>query len=122
MVDSLENLKKLGRISATKAFLGEKLNIKPVITMKDGYIVQMEKFRGRRKAVKWIIEKIKSENVNLADQTIGINYARNKEFGIELVNIIKENFDVGEIVFGEVGCTVAIFAGTGAFAIYYEKE
>ncbi|KPU27075.1 hypothetical protein TR13x_06665 [Caloranaerobacter sp. TR13] len=122
VVDSLENLKKLGRISATKAFLGEKLKIKPVITMKDGYIVQMDKIRGRKKVIKWIIEKMKSENVNLKDKTIAINYARNEEFGIELVDTIKENFDVSEIVFGEVGCTVAIFAGTGAFAIYYEKE
>lgn len=122
VVDSLENLKKLGRISATKAFLGEKLKIKPVITMKDGYIVQMDKIRGRKKVIKWIIEKMKSDIVNLKNKTIGINYARNEEFGIELVNTIKENFDVGEIVFGEVGCTVAIFAGTGALAVYYEKN
>ncbi|WP_069649125.1 DegV family protein [Caloranaerobacter ferrireducens] len=122
VVDSLENLKKLGRISATKAFLGEKLKIKPVITMQDGYIVQMDKIRGRKKVIKWIVEKIENENINLANQTIGINYARDKEFALVLIDAIKENFDVGEIVFGEVGCTVAIFAGTGAFAIYYEKE
>ncbi|SHH36592.1 EDD domain protein, DegV family [Caloranaerobacter azorensis DSM 13643] len=122
VIDSLENLKKLGRISAAKAFLGEKLKIKPVITMRDGYIVQMDKIRGRKKAIKWIIEKIKSDNVNLENKTIGINHARNEEISLELVNAIRENFNVGEIIFSEVGCTVAIFAGTGAFAIYYERE
>lgn len=47
-VDALEYLKKGGRISSTKAALGSLLNIKPILNVKDGLVVQKSQVRGKK--------------------------------------------------------------------------
>lgn len=65
-LDTLEYLKKGGRISKTTAFAGGVLNIKPVITVKDGDVVFLGKARGSRKANNFLVEQI---NLNGIDYT-----------------------------------------------------
>lgn len=58
VLDSVENLVANGRISKTKAFIVNALNIKPVLYAKDGVIEIYEKVRGLRKAHKRLVEII----------------------------------------------------------------
>ncbi len=58
MVDTLEYLKKGGRISATVAFAGGLLNIKPVICIEDGDIRILGKARGSRNANNLLVQEI----------------------------------------------------------------
>lgn len=48
MVDTLEYLKRGGRISKTVAFAGELLSIKPIITVQDGVVEMVGKARGAK--------------------------------------------------------------------------
>lgn len=59
MLDTLEYLKKGGRISKTVAFVGGALNIKPVLTIKDGAIEMLGKARGSKNGNNLLIEEIK---------------------------------------------------------------
>lgn len=63
-VDTLKYLRKGGRISGTAAAAGEILNIKPVITVRDGEIVILGKARGSKKANNFLIEQIRQYGVN----------------------------------------------------------
>jgi len=58
MLDTLEYLKKGGRISATAALAGSILNIKPVITLKDGKIEVLGKARGSRQGNNLLVQMI----------------------------------------------------------------
>ena len=58
LVDTLEYLKKGGRISATVAFAGGLLNIKPVITLSGGEIQVLGKARGSRQANNLLMQEI----------------------------------------------------------------
>lgn len=58
LVDTLEYLKKGGRISATAAFAGSMLNIKPVITLTDGEIRVLGKARGSRQGNNLLVQEI----------------------------------------------------------------
>ena len=58
LVDTLEYLKKGGRISATVAFAGGLLNIKPVITLTGGEIRMLGKARGSRQGNNLLVEEI----------------------------------------------------------------
>ena len=58
LVDTLEYLKKGGRISAAVAFAGGVLNIKPVITLTGGEIRMLGKARGSRQANKLLVQEI----------------------------------------------------------------
>ncbi len=59
MLDTLEYLKKGGRISKAAAFAGGLLNIKPVVSLKDGEVVVVGKARGSRQGNNLLIEKIR---------------------------------------------------------------
>ena len=56
-VDDLHNLIKSGRISATGAFVGSMLKVKPIMSMKDTKGAIVEKVRGTNKALKYYIDE-----------------------------------------------------------------
>lgn len=58
MLDTLEYLKKGGRISKTAAFAGGVLNLKPVICVKDGEIITLGKARGSKQANNQLVSEI----------------------------------------------------------------
>ena len=58
LVDTLEYLKKGGRISATVAFAGGLLNIKPVITIADGVVEMVGKARGSKQGNNLLVQEI----------------------------------------------------------------
>ena len=58
LLDTLEYLKKGGRISKTVAFAGGVLNIKPVVTVQDGAVALIGKARGSRNGNNLLVEKI----------------------------------------------------------------
>lgn len=59
LLDTLEYLKKGGRISKTVAFAGGMLNIKPVVTIQDGAVALIGKARGSRNGNNLLVEKIR---------------------------------------------------------------
>ena len=57
MVEDLEYLKRGGRVSATAAFAGNVLNLKPVLKINDeGKLINISKQRGVQRAVKYLLE------------------------------------------------------------------
>ena len=90
--------------------------------MKDGKLIPSDKIRGRKKVVNWIVKEMKNSKVDFSKEVIGVNHTDSREFALELIDGIKKNFDVKEIILGEVGCTVATHAGKGAVAVYFEKN
>ncbi len=59
LLDTLEYLKKGGRISKTAAVAGGLLNIKPVLTVQDGKVLLIGKARGSRHGNNLLVEKIR---------------------------------------------------------------
>ncbi len=58
VLDTLEYLQKGGRIGAVAATLGTLLNVKPLIEVRDGAVLPVEKVRTRRKAVRRLVELV----------------------------------------------------------------
>ena len=75
MLDTLEYLKKGGRISKSVAFAGGVLNIKPVLTFKDGEIVLAGKARGSRNGNNLLVQKIKDSGGIDFDMPILLGYS-----------------------------------------------
>lgn len=62
VLDTLEYLKKGGRISKTVAFVGEMLNIKPVVTVKDGIVQMLGKARGSKNGNNFLIKEVENSS------------------------------------------------------------
>jgi len=59
-LDTLDNLKKGGRIGGAKAMLASVLSIKPIIEVRDGKVEEGGKQRTRSKALAFLVDKVKS--------------------------------------------------------------
>lgn len=60
-LDTLENLKKGGRIGGARAMLGSMLSIKPIIKLQDGEVAEAGRQRTRTKALAWLRDTLKAE-------------------------------------------------------------
>ncbi len=106
-LDTLENLKKGGRIGGAQALLGTLLSIKPVIDVSTGEVQEAGKPRTRSKALRFLAEKVARQGAveNLAVMHGG---APDVEQFLELLAPVcpRERIHVGEI-----GATIGTHAG-----------
>ena len=75
LVDTLEYLKKGGRISKTAAFAGGLLNIHPVLTLTDGEVTIIGKARGSRQGNNLLVQKIHESGGIDFDEPIILGYS-----------------------------------------------
>ena len=121
IVDTLEYLKKGGRLSTAEAFVGNVLKIKPVITINNGKLESIDKIRGRKRVINYFVEYLNKNQYDLSGKTIGLFHAVDYEYLDELVKIIKDEFDVKEIIRSEVGTVVGTHSGPGCLAMVFIK-
>lgn len=121
-VDSLEHLKRGGRVSSTQAFVGGLLNIKPVLHFVDGAIHPLEKIRGRRNVVKHMIETMAERGKNIEDQVIGISHGDNYELAQDLAEAVKREFGVKNILMSWIGPVIGSHSGPGTVALFFQNE
>ncbi len=90
-VDDLMFLFRGGRVSRTSAWAGTLLNIKPVMHVdNEGRLVPVEKARGRRKAIKALVDHMEQTAIDPANQTIFITHGDCIEDVVLLENEIKK--------------------------------
>ncbi len=121
-VDTLEYLKKGGRIKASKAAVAEILNIKPILNVQDAITQTIHKVRGRKKIIPYYIGKISSE-IDRDSHRIIVAHSQDVDFANKLVKALKE--DLGwdkEILVTEIGATIGAHAGPGVLACFYQKK
>lgn len=113
--DTLQNLIKGGRLSKAKGTIGHMLNMKPLLSIEDGTMVQIGKERGMKKAINKMYEIIESYNIK-EGQLVLILHADNISLREEVTNEIKKY--TSNIIFTEVGCVVGVHAGRGAVGVF----
>lgn len=118
-VGSLEMLKRGGRISTAQAVMGSLLNVKPMIQMQEGSLVPFDKVRGQKGVIKKLIDTMKERGHNLENQVIGLCYAANYEFCMEVKEEIEKNFGIKEFVTSEIGAAVGSHIGPGTVAVFF---
>ena len=119
-LDTLEYLRKGGRIGAASAVVGTMLNIKPLIGVQDGVVSNVAKARGAKMADKQLRELItKSGGIDFS-KPICAAYS-----GLEDDNLKTFLADSTELLCGSeapiatVGCVIGAHVGPGAVALAY---
>lgn len=120
IVDTLKYLHKGGRLSLSATVVGSILNIKPILTMQDGKLELFEKARGIKKAISIAMDTIRDNGWTLDDKVVGINHIVDLEHMNLLEEELKKEYNIKEIIRGEVGSVVATHGGPGAIALYFE--
>ena len=119
-VDDLNHLKRGGRVSATTAFVGSLLNIKPVLHVDDeGHLINVGKARGRRAAVSSLFEHMKETAVNPSEQTVFISHGDCEEDALALKEMIEKEFSLKEIQINPIGPVIGAHSGPGTLALFF---
>ncbi|NNE11064.1 MAG: DegV family protein [Ilumatobacter sp.] len=115
-LDTLENLKKGGRIGNAKALLATALAIKPIIEVRDGEVEQGGKQRTRSKALKFLVDKVAEYEGRISD--LAVLHADCTDVD-QFVDMLRPFHD-GEIVVGEIGPVIGTHAGRGTIGVAFD--
>lgn len=116
-VDTLEYLRKGGRIGAAAAMLGSALSLKPLLTMINGQVAPLAKSLGTeralRKLVDTAVEKANGRSVDIAIEHFGAEDRAGR-----LASRVQARLPgAREITFTEVSSTIGVHVGPGAVGI-----
>jgi DegV family protein with EDD domain len=116
-VDTLEHLRRGGRIGPAAALLGSALAVKPLLQILDGRIVPMEKVRTRAKALTRL-EELAVEAAGDGPVDVAIAHLSNQGAADQLAEAIRARVpNVEDLVIGEVGAVIAAHVGPGMVSV-----
>lgn len=124
LLDTLEYLKKGGRISAATAMAGSLLSIKPVIAIMHGEVAVLGKARGSKAGNNKLTELIEQENVDLNKPYIlaysGLSDMLLRKYMEDYSGSYKDK--VHDVPIGSIGCAIGTHAGPGAIGVAFFVE
>jgi DegV family protein with EDD domain len=106
-LDTLEHLRRGGRIGAAQALLGGMLSIKPVIEVRDGAVAEAGKVRTRSKSLKLLADKVAAAT---NPQQVFVFDAQAPDMD-EMVELLAPTVSREQIEFGTIGPVIGTHAG-----------
>lgn len=120
VVDSLNHLKRGGRISATTAAIGGLLNIKPTLYIDDdGKVVQGEKIKGKKKVLKFLVNEVKEKAINSENEILYIMHGDALEEAEYLKETILQELNFKEVKIEYIGTVIGTHGGPGTIAAVF---
>lgn len=120
--DTLEYLKKGGRIGGAAALFGAILQIRPILTVVDGKTTVFNKVRTKKKAVEKIIETVVSD---IKEKSIGeviVHHINCEEEGLELANRLRGELNI-DVTIQSIGPIIGLHVGPKSVGVaYYTKN
>jgi len=115
-LDTLEYARLSGRVKALPAALAALVKIKPVIILKDGALDMRETVRTRQRAINRVLEII-YERVDDRLVNVAVVHSQSLEAAKELMQKVRETFQVNEVILSDLSIGVAANLGPGTIGI-----
>lgn len=114
-LDTLDNLKKGGRIGGAKAMLATVMSIKPLISITNGLVEEAGKQRTRSKALAHLVDILRNQEVPI--ERLAVLNAQCADIDA-FIAMVKEVY-TGEIIVGDIGAVIGTHAGQGTIGIVF---
>lgn len=124
-VDDLFHLHRGGRVSKASAVLGTLAGIKPIIHVNDeGCLVVIDKIRGRKKALAYLVDYMGEKLGSYKDQNdmIFIGHGDALEEAEMLRDMIKERFGYENFLISNIGTVIGSHTGPGVMVLFFMGE
>lgn len=119
-VDSITHLQRTGRLSNAAAFIGNILNIKPILKGNDkGQIINVAKMRGNKKAIQELARRYDEVVLHPEEQIVCIADCDNKEDTNYLIELLNKNNPPKEILNVTYEPVTGAHVGPGAVALFF---
>jgi DegV family protein with EDD domain len=114
-LDTLDNLKKGGRIGGAKALVASVLSIKPIIEVANGRVEEGGKQRTRSKALAFLVDRVRQAG---PIDNLAVMHAMCPDVD-RLVAQLRALYS-GDIVVGEIGAVIGAHAGPGTIGVVWQ--
>lgn len=119
-VDTLEYLARGGRIGKAKAVAGQLLNVKPILSIRDGEVLPVKRVRGNRKAVQEFVDALQTQTRDEPGLRVGIAHADAPERLVQLEKMVRDIRPQAEIEMRtSLGAVIGAHAGPGTVGFFW---
>ena len=119
-VETLEYLARGGRIGRARAWAGELLNIKPILSIREGEVLPVKRVRGNRKAFQEFANAFEDGSRDAPTLRVGIAHADAPERAEALRKMVREKRPAAEIeIVTALGPVVGAHAGPGTVGFFW---
>jgi len=114
-LDTMENLRRGGRVGSAKALLGSMLSIKPIIEIRDGVVEAESRQRTRTRSLAYL-----AQNVREAGKLEGLAVAHAAAPDLDvLLEMLADVFPPKDTLIGYIGPVIGTHAGPGCIGVCY---
>jgi DegV family protein with EDD domain len=114
VLETLEYLRRGGRIGKAQALVGSVLSLKPVLTIREGHVMPLERVRTWRKALDRMIELVREQGPL---EGLAIYHVGNELDANAMADRLSDLVPLDTILIGEIGSVVSTYAGPGALGL-----
>lgn len=117
-VDSMEYLKRGGRVSLAGALIGSALAVKPLLTLDSGAVRALEKIRTQSKALARVEEVVVERARQCANgYQVGVQHLGNERRARQVADGISEQLELTEVPVNQLGSVIGAHVGPGTIAV-----
>lgn len=117
VVDTLDYLHRGGRIGGAQKFIGNALNVKPVLELRDGRVEPLERVRTKKKAVEFMINTIAGRVAGKGPLQLATIHANAEAEARELLAAATEKLKPVEALLTEVSPAIGAHTGPGTVGL-----
>jgi DegV family protein with EDD domain len=120
LLDTLKYVMLGGRIGKAKALVGSLLNVKPILTLKEGEVMPAGQVRSRSKGIDRLFEFAKSAK-NIQDLSIAYNTTLDEARALAERMAAAKIIDMDKIIIARIGPMLGVHLGPGAIIVAYRE-
>jgi DegV family protein with EDD domain len=115
-LDTLENLKKGGRVGNAQALIGSMLSLKPIIELRDGEVQAESRQRTRSKALRYLAEKVRGQ-AGLENLAVLHGDAPDLD---EFLDLLDPSYPRDKVIIGDLGAVIGAHAGPRTVGVAFQ--
>jgi DegV family protein with EDD domain len=119
VVETLEFLRRGGRIGGAQALLGTALNLKPILEMRNGRIEAVERIRTKQKAMQRVVEIVSERMEGRTSIRLAATHANSEADALSLLESARTAMNPTETICAPLSPVVGTHAGPGTVALSY---
>ncbi|WP_066715692.1 DegV family protein [Clostridium sp. Marseille-P299] len=119
VLESLDNLRKNGRLSNLTAVICSALNIKPIMGDDDGEIIKLDQARGVERALLKMIKYVEEDVKDAKNRILGISHCNNYERALFVKEEILKRIPFAKCFIADTSGIASLYANDGGIVISY---
>lgn len=119
VLESLENLRKNGRLTNVSAMIANVLNIKPVMEARGGEIFKLDQTRGINKALLRMVEYMEADAKDVTTKILGIAHCNNRERAEFVKHEILKRIPFKDCIIVDTAGVSTLYANEGGIIVSY---